>query len=74
MRPNLRPMFLKMVALSLLFGAIFGRKISDTPKQMWTKSNGGEVVKVDEGHSKSMTVGKSQVFFTDISKIYSIPK
>jgi hypothetical protein len=36
--------------------------------------NGGEVVDLDYGYLRSMAVGKTDVYFTDVSNIYSIPK
>lgn len=36
--------------------------------------NGGEIVKIESGYSKSFNVGKNEIFVTDISKIYSLAK
>jgi uncharacterized protein DUF5050 len=36
--------------------------------------NGGEVIDLDYGYLRSLAVGKTDVYFTDVSNIYSIPK
>lgn len=36
--------------------------------------SGGDVVDLDYGYARSFTVGKTDVYFTDVNTIYSIPK
>lgn len=37
-------------------------------------TNGGEVIEIDSGYLKSFTVGKDQIFITDVTKIYRLAK
>lgn len=36
--------------------------------------NGGEVIKIDSGYLKDFTLGKNEIFITDISNIYTLAK